>query len=62
MIGARGLFVGVANVDDLAALASVLTAAGFEVRPGGRLPGRERVFADDPFGNRIEWIELVPEP
>jgi len=31
---------------------------GVEVRPGGALPGRTRVFADDPFGNRIQWIEL----
>jgi catechol 2,3-dioxygenase-like lactoylglutathione lyase family enzyme len=46
------------EVDDLAELTRRLTGAGFEVRPGGKLEGRERVFADDPFGNRIEWIEL----
>lgn len=45
-------------VDDLASLITILTAAGVEVEPGGDLPGRTRVFADDPFGNRIEWIEL----
>ena len=44
-------------VDDLAALTDTLTRAGVEVRPGAALEGRTRVFADDPFGNRIEWIE-----
>ena len=44
-------------VDDLAALTDALERAGVEVRPGGELLGRTRVFADDPFGNRIEWIE-----
>lgn len=45
------------EVDDLGDLVKRLTGAGYEVRPGGKLEGRERVFADDIFGNRIEWIE-----
>ena len=49
-------------VSSLAELTARLAAAGVAVTPGGKLPGRERVFAPDPFGNRIEWIELEPAP
>ncbi len=44
-------------VDDLAALAAVLNAAGFATRAGEPLAGYERIDVDDPFGNRIELME-----
>jgi catechol 2,3-dioxygenase-like lactoylglutathione lyase family enzyme len=40
----------------LRALAARLTAAGFPARDDVALPGVERVFVDDPFGNRIELV------
>lgn len=43
-------------VDDLDALVATLVEAGVEVRPDTELPGLERCFVDDPFGNRIELI------
>ena len=45
-------------VPSLAALTARLEGAGYAVSSGGKIPGRERVFAPDCFGNRIEWIEL----
>ena len=44
-------------VDDLAALVATITAAGFEVKTDEPLEGYERVYVDDPFGNRIELLE-----
>jgi catechol 2,3-dioxygenase-like lactoylglutathione lyase family enzyme len=41
-------------VDDLAALADRLAAAGIAVEPDGSLPGIDRVHVADPFGNRLE--------
>lgn len=46
-------------VPSLTVLTRRLEEAGIEVRPGGALPGRKRVFAPDCFGNRIEWIEIL---
>jgi catechol 2,3-dioxygenase-like lactoylglutathione lyase family enzyme len=43
-------------VDDLHALATRLEAAGHPVKWDEALPGVDRFYADDPFGNRIEWI------
>lgn len=43
-------------VDDLDALAEVLTAAGHEVRWSEEVPGTRRFHTDDPFGNRLELI------
>ncbi len=43
-------------VDDLAALCSVLRAAGCEVRDGDDPSGRPQAYVDDPFGNRIELV------
>lgn len=47
-------------VRDLDALADRLRAAGRDVRPDGLLPGFRRFYADDPVGNRLEFLE--PEP
>ncbi len=49
-------------VPSLSELVRRLESAGLEVTPGGKLAGRERVFAPDCFGNRIEWIELEQDP
>lgn len=48
-------------VDDVAALAKNLKASGCRVVEDEPLEGYERVYAHDPFGNRIELIQpLVP--
>lgn len=44
-------------VRDLAALAQRLRAAGVEVVDDDLLPGCRRVYATDPFGNRLELME-----
>ena len=43
-------------VDDLAALASTLESAGIEVTWDDDFPGRDRFYAQDPFGNRLEFL------
>ncbi|HEX6569164.1 MAG TPA: diguanylate cyclase [Acidimicrobiales bacterium] len=50
-------------VDDLDVACQRIVAAGGEVRPADDLPGIARVHTDDPFGNRIELIQVVgPSP
>ena len=44
-------------VDDLAALAQRCTAAGFAVATDEPLPGYNRIYTADPFGNRLELLE-----
>jgi catechol 2,3-dioxygenase-like lactoylglutathione lyase family enzyme len=44
-------------VRDLAALVASLERAGVAARQDEPLPGYERVYVDDPFGNRIELME-----
>ena len=44
-------------VDELDALVSTLNSAGIAVHADEPLEGFERVYVDDPFGNRIELIE-----
>ncbi len=44
-------------VDDLAALVRRLGASGVEVVEDEPLPGYDRVYVADPFGNRIELLE-----
>ncbi len=44
-------------VQALDALVATLTSAGVEVRTDEPLEGFERVYVDDPFGNRIELME-----
>jgi catechol 2,3-dioxygenase-like lactoylglutathione lyase family enzyme len=69
-VGAQELHVGVAsefeparkahpalrvgNVDELAAR---LAAAGVEARWDEELPGIRRFYADDPWGNRLEFLQ-----
>jgi catechol 2,3-dioxygenase-like lactoylglutathione lyase family enzyme len=44
------------KVDNVAALAARAREVGFEVVDDERLPGHERVYIDDPFGNRLEFL------
>lgn len=44
-------------VEDLAALALILGSAGHEPKPDEPLEGYERIYVNDPFGNRIELLE-----
>ena len=44
-------------VDDLAGLVERLRAAGVTIRDDEPLDGYDRVYTDDPFGNRIELLE-----
>jgi catechol 2,3-dioxygenase-like lactoylglutathione lyase family enzyme len=44
-------------VRGLAEMARRLRAAGCEVVDDGLLPGYERVYVADPFGNRLELVE-----
>jgi catechol 2,3-dioxygenase-like lactoylglutathione lyase family enzyme len=52
------------EVEDLRALVTRLLDAGWEVREDDTLEGYDRVYVDDPFGNRIELLEpiTVKEP
>ena len=46
-------------VEDLAAVMSTLAAAGVAMRRDEPLEGYDRVYVDDPFGNRIELLERL---
>jgi catechol 2,3-dioxygenase-like lactoylglutathione lyase family enzyme len=46
-------------VDDLGGLAGQLSAAGVEIRRDEPLEGYDRIYVDDPFGNRIELMEKL---
>jgi len=55
---ARKAHVGF-RVDDVAGLAAKARDGGFEVVADAALPGHERVFVYDPFGNRLEFLRPV---
>jgi catechol 2,3-dioxygenase-like lactoylglutathione lyase family enzyme len=44
-------------VEDLAQLTATLIAAGHRIADDEPLDGYDRIFTDDPFGNRIELME-----
>ena len=44
-------------VDDIEALVSRLKQAGYTLTADAPLEGYDRVFVDDPFGNRIELMQ-----
>ncbi len=44
-------------VDDVRALAHAISAAGHRVVDDEPLDGYDRVYVDDPFGNRVELME-----
>jgi catechol 2,3-dioxygenase-like lactoylglutathione lyase family enzyme len=48
------------RVDDLAALRGKLSAAGLVVVVDKPLAGYDRFYLSDPFGNRLEFLELLP--
>jgi catechol 2,3-dioxygenase-like lactoylglutathione lyase family enzyme len=43
-------------VEDLAAMRARLEASGVRTREDEPLPGYHRFYADDPFGNRVEFL------
>lgn len=47
------------RVRDLAALVDVLRRAGVDIVTDEPLEGFDRVYASDPFGNRIELLEPI---
>ena len=57
-IPARKAHIGF-RVDDVQALAARARAAGFEAVADRDLPGHERVFIFDPFGNRLEFLRPI---
>jgi catechol 2,3-dioxygenase-like lactoylglutathione lyase family enzyme len=44
-------------VEDLGGLSAALDRAGYPARTDEPLEGYDRVYVDDPFGNRIELME-----
>jgi catechol 2,3-dioxygenase-like lactoylglutathione lyase family enzyme len=48
-------------VDDLAELEASLRAVGVEVRPNGDRPPGTGAYAEDPFGNRLEFMAAGSE-
>jgi len=44
-------------VDDLDSLAAALGQAGYPIEWEDVIPGRKRLYTQDPFGNRIELIQ-----
>jgi catechol 2,3-dioxygenase-like lactoylglutathione lyase family enzyme len=47
-------------VPELDELRQELLARGISVEEDARVPGRRRFFAQDPWGNRLEFIEQQP--
>jgi catechol 2,3-dioxygenase-like lactoylglutathione lyase family enzyme len=47
-------------VDDLATLVTAIRAGGYDIIEDEGLEGYDRVFAFDPFGNRIELMQPHP--
>jgi catechol 2,3-dioxygenase-like lactoylglutathione lyase family enzyme len=44
-------------VEDLPKLKAALAAAGYAMKTDEPLEGYDRIYVDDPFGNRIELME-----
>jgi catechol 2,3-dioxygenase-like lactoylglutathione lyase family enzyme len=47
------------EVENMEALKEHLSAAGVEYLKDDKLPGANRIYVNDPFGNRIELLEWV---
>lgn len=47
-------------VSGLRTLAEAMSQAGVEIVAGDELEGFDRIYANDPFGNRIEFLEHRP--
>jgi catechol 2,3-dioxygenase-like lactoylglutathione lyase family enzyme len=48
-------------VEDLATLRSKIADAGYAVKTDEPLEGYDRIYVDDPFGNRIELMERISD-
>ena len=48
-------------VDDLDGLAARLQAAGQDATWDDEFPGHQRIYAADPFGNRLEFLQPLEE-
>ena len=59
-VAARKAHPGI-GVDDIEGLAARLERAGVTVRWDDRFPGQRRFYAQDPFGNRLEFLEPYAE-
>ncbi|QBF33661.1 VOC family protein [Thalassococcus sp. S3] len=46
------------KVAGIAALADAMEAKGYPVTWDDTIPGRKRFFCEDPFGNRLEFLEF----
>ncbi len=44
--------------DELEALAERLGGAGYPVKWSSEVPGTDRFYTEDPFGNRIEFLRM----
>ena len=49
------------EVDDLAATRALIASLGLEMQEGEPIPGLSRFECRDPFGNRLEFVQRVPE-
>jgi len=49
-------------VENLEAMKSMIASAGYSVKNDEPLAGYNRIYVDDPFGNRIELMEPLPVP
>jgi catechol 2,3-dioxygenase-like lactoylglutathione lyase family enzyme len=49
------------EIDDFDAVRARITGADFEVRDAAPLSGRRRFHTRDPFGNRLEFLEPLPD-
>jgi hypothetical protein len=48
-------------VRDLVALRETLIAHAVQIVDDNSLPGTRRFFAEDPWGNRLEFLEMAPD-
>lgn len=49
-------------VEGLGELVGLCEAAGYEIAHDANLPGFDRVYVTDPFGNRVELMERISPP
>jgi len=47
------------RVSDLQKIRSVLVAKGFVIKEQEQLPGMIRFESEDPFGNRLEFLQMT---
>lgn len=47
-------------VDSLDDVVAALVAAGYEPQRDDAFPGFDRCYVTDPFGNRLEFLEVLP--